>query len=205
MKPRGGNSKLGYIIIAFLMSVPTALLWWHLVKPQWLPQPPKNQPSWREPDGFMDIKFGHNLTEQIPKCAEEWYRDQKLCWTGFDIMHDYYEIQNTRLGNTVAIQLENKLEHISISFSSDRFPEILATFIERYGKPTNTATKPWRSKGGAEFTNATAAWLGERVSIFMEERDAKVDQGSVSYSTAVWLAHSEKERKERIKEQAARL
>lgn len=202
--PEKKQSKIGYIIVVVLLGLTGGILWWHQDRPAWLPQPPKRPLPWNEPDGFMGMRFGENLTQVIPKCEERWYESEQLCWE-WGGLSDYYYIRNTQLGNAVAIQLDNKLHHIEITFASNLFAEQLAIFTQRYGKPTSTEVRPWRSKGGAEFTNSTAMWKGEKISINIEERGDKVDQGFATYSTNVWLAHAEQEQKEKIKERAGRL
>jgi hypothetical protein len=161
-----------------------------------------------EPDSFMGLRFGQDIRSQILECPPDWYNTSTLCRR--EIAAGLHEVLNVRVGDRIfgsvmANQISGQMENVMISFSSDRFNEIMEMLTARYGKPTEKSVQPWRSKAGATFNNNTASWRWRNLHISVDERGNKVDEGFLFYSTAAWRASKESERNKTIKDAAKNL
>lgn len=172
------------------------------------PSPDLARTQLDEPRSFMGLRFGEDIRQQVPECPRSWWEVKVPCRK--DIVDSLHEIHNLyvgdrSLGEVLASQVSDKLEKVSITFSSDRYPEMLAMFSERYGKPKSTAVEQWRSKAGATFTNNTASWKWRSLEISIDERGLKVDEGMAIYTTAAWRAAQNAERERNVKAAAKTL
>jgi hypothetical protein len=92
---------------------------------------------------------------------------------------------------TEADQVRGKLARVEVAIPDWYYAQMLEIFVKRYGPPTRTETNTWRSKAGTTFNNHTAIWIGNFVSIYMQERGERVDRGEAVYVTDLWIAEKE--------------
>jgi hypothetical protein len=156
-----------------------------------------------EPDSFMGWKFGEDIRQRLPKCPTAWWDHKGPCYS-LQYDGESFEIRNAhindRIGNVFVEQLSGKMESVRASFASGYYSNVLAMFTERYGKPTISSTKVWRSKIGATFDNHTASWKWRNLHIYLAERHENVDGGIVFYSTARWRQAKDTDKRNAIKE-----
>ena len=191
---------MGKIIIGLLIAATIAVCYHGYSRSQ------KFAPKWlREPDSFMDIRFGENVKDKLPRCASKYPVEEPPCWR--HLIDDVVNIENVivgdySLGHITVRQPGGRLEQVEIKFITGRYPEMLDILTKRYGKPIETKTEPWQSKAGAMFTNEISSWIGKNIEIRLVERGDTVDEGSVLYTTATWRAASEAEKQERVQQGA---
>lgn len=87
-----------------------------------------------------------------------------------------------KLVNLVFYSKTQKLGLIIVMFDSNNFESILASFIEKYGKPSSQSQKEVSNVMGAKFSNKTAMWRNSLSSIIIEERGSNINTGSVQYT-----------------------
>jgi len=104
-----------------------------------------------------------------------------------------------------AFQVEGKLGALIARFSSDHFGTLFAILKERYGNPTNEDIREWKSRAGATFPNRIARWMGKTISIGLDERGSKIDQGVLSYETVYMREYTEAKKKQSVKKGASDL
>ena len=144
--------------------------------------------AYDEPDNFAGVKFGQDVTAQLPNCRESYaYLNKKPCWQELTKgehgeLKNMGEIQNLVEGIFYR-QIDNKFEYVSLYFRSEKASALLDIFKTRYGAPTYIAERPWQSKGGVKTTFIYAEWIGSNVSILFEGRGSSIDRGYIAYVT----------------------
>lgn len=182
--------------------------------------------AYDEPDNFAGIKFGQDVRQQIPECPHKVefggrYRvvDERQtkslsgpCYLDMFIgsarrMYSIYNLGQigekfSRVGTS---NIDDKLVHVYMAFPSVGATHLLEVFTARYGIPSIQKTENVQSGIGATFTSRNVAWNGKRVSIVFKERDNKIDEGSIQYLTAEWVADQRRREAESVKKGAGGL
>jgi hypothetical protein len=159
--------------------------------------------AFNEPDGFQKLKFGQDPKLLAPECPKPRIVNWEICWEGDKYNPGFLRIYNTKVGkagliNGLAWLIDGRMESLTFDFASIFFTELLATFTEGYGEPTKMETEIVRNRAGASFKNRIAIWTGEKISIRLEERSYRVDDGKVTYETPKWKTHREQKFKEDV-------
>jgi hypothetical protein len=69
---------------------------------------------------------------------------------------------------------------VSLKTDVSNYGALKALLIARYGPPSTTSTKAVQNLMGQTFRSERLSWLGQRVSIVLNERHGKIDQTEVS-------------------------
>jgi hypothetical protein len=98
-----------------------------------------------ESDSFMDMRFGENVKDKLPRCAGSFQIGDPPCWK--DLGDDVVNIQNVfiaeySLAHITVRQPGGRLEQVMIEFTSGRYPGMLDILTKRYGKPTESLRAP---------------------------------------------------------------
>lgn len=169
--------------------------------------------AYDEPDHFAGVKFGQDLTKQVPKCPYESHDGVKIkalkkrcyavTWSG-SYPHKNYQLFN--MGEIesfvlyiTASQVNDKMESVRLDFNNNIAADLLAILNQRYGKPTTQSSEPWRSQGGLKVTSLLAVWKGQRVSITFRERVSEARYGTIDYETAAWVEYLAQQRAKTLK------
>jgi hypothetical protein len=166
--------------------------------------------AYDEPDNFAGVKFGEDVTTQLPNCRESSaFRNKLPCWEELvkderGDLKNMGEIQNLVEG-IFYTQVEKKLEYVLLEFRTEKARALLDIFKRRYGEPTSVAERPWQSKGGVKTTSIHAEWAGPKISIIFEERGSSIDRGSIQYITATMMSAFRHKREEQRKKAAGGL
>ncbi len=164
-------------------------------------------PTWKEPDEFRGLKFGQDLRKFLQPGPPNW-DGKSRCYIKLgkhaELVGDHFVLYNFGPIGGVwiaasATQIQNKLVNISLQFQSKDFEQLLKIFIEKYGSPTHQGEKEVTNALGTRFRERTAWWEGKRLTILMDERSHKLDQGFVQYSTADENSLSIREQEEQDK------
>ena len=94
---------------------------------------------------------------------------------------------------------DDRLVAGSVSFPTIRYDEMLALFIERYGRPTARRDAAVKNKMGATFTNEISEWKGEKISILLQKYGSTLMQGSAAITPNSELERRAREQGEAIK------
>jgi hypothetical protein len=166
--------------------------------------------AYDEPDNFAGVKFGEDVTTQLPNCRESAVYIKKLpCWEELvkderGDLKNMGEIQKF-VESIYYRQIDKKLEHVMLSFPSEKARALLDIFKTRYGEPTSVAERPWQSKGGVKTTSIYAEWAGPKISIIFEERGSSIDRGSIQYITGTMVSAFRRKQEEQRKKAAGGL
>ena len=76
----------------------------------------------------------------------------------------------------------DKLEQVLLSFDPTHYETLLTIFKERYGAPSSVQERTVQNRMGAKFTNESAIWNGERVTITLSRYGSKLDKGLAGIS-----------------------
>lgn len=119
-----------------------------------------------------------------------------------------YELENKpSLGfeyRVLALVSRGVVSRITLDLDQAAFGALQAAFVARYGPPTSEESKPFKTKGGAEFTSATLRWEGAKMTIRMHERYSRADRAqAVVFDNAIYQREVEAA-KERLKGEASK-
>lgn len=82
------------------------------------------------------------------------------------------------IGYTAHAWLEQgRVMSISLTFDSQNFQEMADLFTQRFGEPTTNESSNVQSMAGAIYPQTELTWVGEKTSIVIERRGARVDSG----------------------------
>jgi hypothetical protein len=83
-----------------------------------------------------------------------------------------------------------------VRFFSSKYPDILESLIQKYGKPTNTTKSIFRMNNGGELPNEISTWMGKKAIlsiVALEKRDTSgglIDYGSVTWASVNYINES---------------
>lgn len=75
---------------------------------------------------------------------------------------------------------DGQLVQVVIGFRSERFAELAAAMLERFGSAKQDETGQVQNRMGATFENRRLGWVSGRAALSIVQRTGSVDQGSVS-------------------------
>jgi hypothetical protein len=87
--------------------------------------------------------------------------------------------------------VDNQVASVIITFDVSDYSNLAAIFKERYGQPTETASRNWQTTAGLTIPGQVMLWKGKKVSIALQERGGfnRIDQGSINVWTDLWEQH----------------
>jgi len=68
----------------------------------------------------------------------------------------------------------------TINLKQDGFEAMAAAFKDRYGTPITSSLKSVRTAAGGEFSSQELTWVGKKISIFMSERQGRIDTSKIN-------------------------
>ena len=150
----------------------------------------------REPDGFLGLKFGVPLTRQLQACDHRVYGEQStppvFCYAKLSTgALGYAELENPpQIGlaySAVVLLLDSSVEDICLSFRSEDFPQMLKLLSVRFGKPKVTESTISEGKAGDMYEGKVHKWFGPSVSITLSEYGDKPDESKLVLATNRYL------------------
>jgi hypothetical protein len=81
---------------------------------------------------------------------------------------------------------EDKLVQVDLSFASAAFDKLRDIFTIRYGPPTESHTEPIRTKSGSSFENSVSVWVGQKVTVRLQQFSETIDGGSALIIDNLW-------------------
>lgn len=85
--------------------------------------------------------------------------------------------------------LDDKLASVSLGFPSERFSDMVAAFKNRYGNPTKTGSKDFRTPVGARITGQDLVWEGEKTMINLSQYSSSLKDSSAYISTIEYMKY----------------
>jgi hypothetical protein len=129
---------------------------------------------WNEPIGFRDIPFGMSLV--AVQALQTQLHCEKTSCSG--------QSQVGAVGVSILMDfLNDALDAVTLSFDSQSFPTMKATFLERYGSPTHRKSTPVQNRFGAQHENEELEWSGSEVYIVLSRYGSRLDTSSASIRT----------------------
>jgi len=151
--------------------------------------------AYNEADNFAGIKFGEDLTKQLPECKGPMRVQGKRCYQIGRLPADIPERDLSQLGNyqlynmgeiqnsvtaIIADQSQDqRLVKITMVFDPANAQRVLATLMYRYGPESTSGTEP--DKTGRKLDNTIVYWKGMIVSIIFESRVPAIQRGMVTW------------------------
>lgn len=169
----------------------------------------------KEPDSFLGIKFG--APSSVQACPTKMIGGTVIAGKVFPGITsiDFDAVKSLNgvcVDGTTSLGLLRNTPDLGFSYSvmmgtndgattdftltsdpSD-FNTLAATFITRYGEPTNRAKSAVQTIGGATFENEVLQWQGEHVAIVMRKYADRVDRSETSILNEDYWGPKEKAR-----------
>lgn len=158
--------------------------------------------TWQqEPDSFLGLKFGEDISVQLPKCAEKrtyGRPGEPACF--FDLGRDVLYLRNPPsigifIKDVFLHVADTKYEGMHFAFPHYEYLKMLELFTARYGEPHDTMIQSYSSRGGQSLQGRVYTWNGRRVTITLNEYGSRVDEGRVNVVTHEYLDHVERKNK----------
>jgi hypothetical protein len=122
--------------------------------------------------------------------------------------HDYQECRKAlSYGGVMPLSVmarfsEDKLVSVYLKFSSDRFPDLSAAMVERFGQPDKDEPSVIQNRMGATFDNRELRWMRGDAGLSIKQRAGKIDEGSVSFMSMEHARQQFEERAKSVKQKA---
>jgi hypothetical protein len=124
---------------------------------------------------------------------------------------DYQECRKAlSYGGVMPLSMMAKFQHdklvsVYLTFSSDRFRDLSAAMIERFGKPNTDEPSVIQNRMGASFENRRLRWDKGDAGLSITQRAGKIDEGAVSFVSMQYAKDQAEERARSAKQKAKEL
>lgn len=148
--------------------------------------PPPAPKAWAaEPTKFFGIRLGAEIKQtDIGNCGMSSTQadpDITVCATGGNdkiITISRFPIAEFESGYVGLV--DGTVSVVKARLAQRNFQKARALLVERYGQPTMVNAGTVQNAMGASFSNEELTWVGVNVTLFVRERDGKIDQSGVS-------------------------
>ena len=155
--------------------------------------------AWDEPDGFRGVPWGASREElrvHLQRTGVSVTCGGKvLGCTGPQLSIGPASVRAYYLFAPDA----DKFEVVLLTFAPAHYAALRTIFEERYGAPSRVHEQTMQSQMGAKFTNETALWVGERVTISLSRYGSKLDQGRAVIGLKAALERQREESEKALK------
>jgi len=154
----------------------------------------------KEPTSFWGLELGRSLRAQLPECTGRVGLgdipiydavQQTRCWERSIGKSKFVPLQaNPPLGVPAwgtALTVDDRVEGVLVKFRHFERLHIEALLIERFGRPTESTSNRFTTRGGAQLVGAVHRWKGVNVEIVYSEYSDTIDRGHVLTTTRAYL------------------
>ena len=144
--------------------------------------------AWNVPDGFQDFKWGMIFHKVMSMT--------KLKPMDFESKIESWEVVNPKPIGDIPVRslvlkfFDHKLVGVTLTFDSQRWPELKDAMTIRYGQPTDRMTKPYRE---------SLQWEDKSLTITAIDHCIGSDLGCIGFSTDILLREEAKEESKKKK------
>jgi hypothetical protein len=141
-----------------------------------------------DPDGFRGVPWGASEEELRAKLggvsADGRWRGVSSCfgvpadqrWLGDRLCSGAFLLGDVKVDATYKFR-GGRFAGVLLTFESGHYERIARIFVDRYGPPTGTEERPYRTQGGAQSTNQILEWKGALVLINVQRHGDRITRG----------------------------
>jgi hypothetical protein len=97
---------------------------------------------------------------------------------------------------------DDRLVSVLLVYASEKFEQMKAAMLERFGPPQDTKTEMLQNRMGASFENQSLTWLQGDALLQLSQRFNRVDQGMIGLVSKQHVERRKNERKDETKARA---
>ncbi|MBA3891595.1 MAG: hypothetical protein H0X64_13805 [Gemmatimonadaceae bacterium] len=100
--------------------------------------------------------------------------------------------------------LDGRIWRVSFMYDADDFSKLLPAFTAKYGQPLSVSVEPFKTVGGAEYSNQVVIWRMHEGTLELRQRASRSDEGRGSINDAAAVLELEKRRRAKAANAAKR-
>lgn len=139
----------------------------------------------REPTSVLGLELGAKIDPiDLPSCGGLAIRESAygFCYTsrsGEIVTLGGIKVPEFQAGGI--IYAGEVVAQLVLYASHDDYASAKAVLVERYGKPTSVRTTKTQTIGGGIFASEVLTWVGQNVTLTLEERFGRIDQSAARF------------------------